>query len=172
MADPGVDIDGLDATRRVFELFQQRIDTWTRVAPRLHDWTIRRQIDLFRSQGRSEGVAWAGYQAEPKYKAFKQAVLGDLTVLRWKGGKSERLYPSLVDKRNSEHVYQVGSNAVVVGTKVPYADRLQRGGKNQFGESAPGRPIAIMGDRSRAKLAQLLAVYIARGEARGNQWER
>jgi phage gpG-like protein len=167
-----VDIEGVEAVAKLLDGMRLRIERWTDTAPRLHDFLLVRQRDLFATGGSSEGMKWAGYGGEPKYKAWKQAVLGDLTVLRWKGGKNERLYPSLTDPRHPHHVFDVGSNRVAMGTSLSYAKRLHRGGKNMFGEPMPARPLVGLGERSTMRLAQLLAVYIARGNSRGNTWSR
>jgi len=160
---------GAEALQKFLDGMAYRIEHWTDAAPRLHDFLMVRMREKYDSAGSSEGTPWADYGAEPKYKAFKGAVLGDLTVLRWKGG-DERLYPSLVSTRHPEHVFKVGQNKVEVGTAVPYAARIERGGKNMFGEPAPARDIVGLGDRSVLRLVQLLTVYVARGEARGNKW--
>ena len=168
----GVDIRGAEAVAKLLRGMEHRIERWTDAAPRIHDFLLVRQEELFASGGASEGQRWADYGQEPKYKAYKQAVLGDLTVLRWKGGKNERLYPSLVDPRRPNHAFSVGSNEVAMGTSLKYAKRLMRGGKNMFGEPMPARQLVGLGNRSTLRLAQLLTVYIARGTSRGNTWTR
>jgi len=165
-----VTVDGVGDVDALLRSMSKRASNWQVLAPRIHDFILVREEQLFATGGASEGKAWAGYGAEPKYKAWKQAVLGDLTVLRWKGGKAERLYPSLVDPRSPHHVFRKGSDGVTVGTSLPYADRLHRGGKNMFGEAFPARPLVGLGARSTGRLAQLITLYVARGESRGNEW--
>jgi len=165
-----VTVDGVKDVDKLLADMAMRTRKWTVLAPRIHDFLLIRERELFDSGGASEGKAWAGYGAEPKYKAWKQAVLGDLTVLRWKGGKAERLYPSLVDARSPHHVWRTGSDEVAMGTSLRYAERLHRGGTNMFGEPMPARPLVGLGPRSVGRLAQLITLYVARGDSRGNAW--
>lgn len=155
----------------------ERAKSWRVMAPRLHDWLIRRQIDMFRSSGATEGQRWSTYQGEPKYKAYKRAlvrkgVIRDMSPLRFRGASKERLYPSLRYRSHPEHVWRPGNHKMVFGTRVPYAKRLEEGGTNQFGERFAPRKFATLGGRSRERLGQLVALYIARGTTRGNVWDR
>lgn len=163
---------GVEDVDKLLADYARRITKWTVIAPRVHDFLLVRESELFDSSGASEGMAWAGYDREPKYKAWKQAITGDLTPLRWKGSDGERLMPSLTNPNHPNHVFRTSSDAVTMGTSLGYAGRLHKGGRNMFGEPHPARKLVGLGDRSTSRLAQLIAIYITRGEARGNVWSR
>ena len=168
-----VQTKGLEELRERVREMSVRMQRMPRATEgRLHGYVLLRNKERFDTQNASEGKKWANYGREPLYRRFKQRVLGDLTVLRWKGGKEERLYPSLTEPGHPEHIHRVTRNKVEVGTSVPYARRLTRDGKNQFGELRQGRDFISMGDRSRARLVQLLTVYLVRGESHGNEWRK
>lgn len=168
----GVDISGLEALRDRVEGMSLRTLNWARnTEGRLHGYVLLRNKERFDSQNTSEGKKWEGYGREKRYERLKSAILGDLTVLRWKGGK-ERLYPSLTSAAHPEHVHTVRRDRVEVGTTVPYARRLLTKGQNQFGEPRPARDFVSMGRKSRERLVQLLTVYIVRGETHGNEWRK
>jgi hypothetical protein len=168
-----VQTHGLDLLRDRVEEMSGRMQRMPRATEgRLHGYVLLRNEERFASQNATEGRKWANYSREPLYRAFKQSVLGDLTVLRWKGGKEERLYTSLTNPAHPEHVHRVTRDTVEVGTTVPYARRLLSDGKNQFGEIRSGRDFITLGERSRLRLVQLLTVYLVRGESHGNEWRK
>ena len=149
-----------------------RTRNWARgTEGRLQGYGLLRNKERVATQNRSEGKAWAGYEGEPAYERLKRRVLGDLTVLRWKGGK-EKLYPSLTRAGHPEHVHRVSRDKVVIGTTVPWARRLLTKGTNQFGEPRPGRDFITMGRRSRERLVQLLTVYVVKGTRDRNEWRK
>ena len=86
MVTQGFDVQGVDEVNRMLRGMAQRARAWTVTAPRIHDFLLSRQRIMFATAGASEGAPWAGYGGEPKYRAYKQAVLGDLTILgqNWK----------------------------------------------------------------------------------------
>lgn len=109
----------------------------------------------FATEGAHGGSKWAGYDKEPKYRAYKRASVGHLDILRWdKGGKYERLYPSLTGKGNKFSVRESGRSRFRFGTRVPYATRLTRGGTGPFDEPYPGRRIIRMRNSQKSELVR------------------
>lgn len=107
----------------------------------------------FSSEGAYGGSPWAGYDAEPKYRAYKRAILGHLSILRWqKGGPYEILYPSLTALGHPANIFRVNPNSVVYGTSVPYAEDLNKGGIGPFGERYPAREIIAMTGQQKTSL--------------------
>lgn len=114
-------------------------DIWDEI---VHPWFIGHIGARFATEGRYGGNAWAGYSNEPKYALYKKQIAGHFDLLRWeKGGKYERLYPSLTEPNHTFHVYQRDEDSMRVGTSVPYAKDLEKGGVGPFGERYPGRTI-------------------------------
>lgn len=168
-----IELTGLAGAQGTLKGIEKRVKGWRKTEPKLHRWLIRRQKDVFRTQGQSEGKKWVGYNT--KYKAYKQALVKagyvrDMSLLRWTGGR-ERLYPSLTQPSHTMHVFRRVDGGFVFGTRLPYARRLQEGiGKNQFGEPIAARPFAVISEKNQARLAQLLLLYI-RNDEQGNGWE-
>lgn len=97
----------------------------------------------FHSRGARGGEAWPGYDAEPRYAVIKAKHGGGLhNVLRWVTGR-ERLYPSLTDPKHPEHIFEMTTHSLRMGTRVPYAIRHQLGqGLQPFDKiPLPRRPI-------------------------------
>lgn len=126
-----------------------------------HPFLLAHMRDVFRSGGAAAGASWRGYDGEPRYGAFKAAVLGQARPqpLRWKPGERERLFPSLTEEGGA-HVHVTGKSAARFGTEVPYAARLERGGTNQFGEPSPPRVFLRLDATRTAQLAELLKADI------------
>lgn len=164
--------DGLDRLQRELDEMGERARGWTDTAPRVHDFLLTRQRELWETQGASEAKPWPGLP--PKWAALKKALGVDPRPLRWEPGVRERLFPSLTDPRHRLHVFEVVNREEVrFGTAVPYASRHDQGqGKNPFGETIRERPLATLSDRNQLRLGQLLAVYIARGARNDNVWDR
>lgn len=122
-----------------------------------HPFMLSHMRDVFRSGGAAAGATWRGYEGEPRYGAFKAAVLGQARPqpLRWQPGRQERLFPSLTEEGGA-HVHVTGKSAARFGTEIPYAARLERGGTNQFGEPSPARVFLRLDATRSAQLAELL----------------
>lgn len=151
-----------------------RITGWTAAAPKVHDFVLARLQEHVASEGRDTGTPWAPLEAgEPKWAALKAALGADPRPLRWEPGVRERLVPSIINRRHPLHVFEVRGGDVRVGTRVQYARRHDEGiGLNPFGEKIPARRLVGMSKRGRGRLSQLLAIYIVRGETRGNKWDK
>lgn len=150
--------------------FSDRLNRWQQIAPRMHGYLLAREKDRWKTQGASEGDRWPKQQ--PKWARLKTKLGIEPVPLRWLPGK-ERLFPSLTKKNHREHLWRKTFDGVHFGTKVPYAWRHALGkGKNPLGEQIPQRRFAHLSDRSQERLTQLLAVYIARGNSRGNRWDK
>jgi phage gpG-like protein len=159
-------------TERVKELFHGisgRVRRWQIIAPRLHDFLTYKIRRIIASRGASEGHRIRGYGSEPKYKAYKKAlmragIITGIDLLRFRGASKERLYPSLTRKSHPEHVYRVSRRWTMdVGTKVPYASSIWDGGTNKFGERQPERPFLKIGRRTRGELADQIYAWAANG---------
>lgn len=105
----------------------------------VHPWVLEKTKENIDSHGALVGESW-DYAGEPKYRAYKQMVVGHNKVLRWAGGR-ERLYPSLTSSSHGEHLFDLQKTSATIGSRVPYADRLTQGGSGPFGEDYPGRTI-------------------------------
>jgi hypothetical protein len=116
----------------------------------------------FATQGRAGGQPWADYSNEPKSLAYKLALGASPKVLRWEPGKQERLYPSLTDPRDRDHLWQQRGKTVVFGSSLPYLARLEQGGPGPFGERAPGRKILPASVAVRSKVRVALAKELTR----------
>lgn len=162
---------GLEETRGRFDETVERTKKWTQLAPEMHAFLLAEQREFLRTNGQSQGTQIPGYGSEPEYEAAKFAKTGDTTPLRWKGGE-ERLYPSLVDQGHPEHKYEVTSAAIEFGTSVPYAERIQQGGTNQFGEPAPPRQVVVTGAPLRERIGELMLAFIVDGTRDGADWGR
>lgn len=155
------DIDGLDAILSRIERLEGRTRDIRPLAEVLHDWLVGRMETAFETQGQSQGSKWAGYQQEPRYRAYKRKRASALNVLRWISDDStERLYPSLTQKTHPDHVWKVQKSRILFGTRTPWARRIESGGENFFGESAPPRPFVRLGDQERASLALFVAKWV------------
>jgi hypothetical protein len=112
----------------------------------------------FNTLGAHGGKPWASLDGEPKYRAFKRAILGEQLAAKvlWWDSKGERLRPSLVNPQHPEQVWQSSSTRAFFSSRVPYAADLIRGGRGPFGERYPGREIFAMTQGQRKELVTLM----------------
>lgn len=94
--------------------------------------------------GRTGGKAWAGYQGEPKYAAYKQAVVGHLDPLRW-GRQPGGLEDALTNPSSRLRSWTKSGGKSKLTINLPYIDDLERGGVGPFGERFPARSIFPLG---------------------------
>lgn len=160
------------ALAKLLDGMGKRVVGWQETAPQIHRFMLRRSQELVESEGQEIGARWPGLEVgEPKWAALKAALGADPRPLRWQPGTRERLIPSLVNARHPLHVYGVRGQDIAFGTRVKYAARHHEGvGTNPFGERIPRRPLVGLSNKGRSRLAQLMAIYIVRGDARGNKW--
>lgn len=90
--------------------------------------------------GRKGGVPWAGYQGEPKYAAYKQAVVGHLEPLRWER-QTGGLEDALTNPSSRLRTWTRAGGKVTLSIGLDYVDELENGGVGPFGERFPARPI-------------------------------
>lgn len=123
----------------------------------VHEWLLEHEEKLFDTEGAHGGSTWGDYANEPHYVAYKLQKVGHLDLLRWeKGGKYERLYPSLTDPTHSQHVWESSRRGFAFGTALSYAGRLARGGTGPFGEPYPGRDPILLTRKQKAHIATLV----------------
>lgn len=116
-------------------------------------YMVQHMRSQFSTEGAHGGAPWAGYDKEPKYRAYKRAILGHLSILRWqKGGPYELLYPSLTALGHPANIFRVTPTSAVFGTSVPHAEELNRGGIGPFGEPYPARKIIAMTGQQKNQL--------------------
>lgn len=115
------------------------------------------------SGGALGGVKWAGYEGEPKYEAYKLARGAPLTPLRWTRSE-ERLYPALTNPSHPDHVWSSTRGGAALNITIPYLSKIEQGGRNQFGEPQPARPIfqTRSGDLSRTAAAAVKGTFMKR----------
>lgn len=161
-----ITIKGVEGVQKRLDQIKQRSTDWTQAAPSLHAYLIRRMDRNFQTEGRSEGITWPKYGAEPKYRAFKRAMVGHLDVLRWeKGGKYERLYPSLTNQQHADHVWsQEGRTTMKYGTTVPYAGSIEQDHQGPFGEISPAREWSHIGRTTTDGVVEIVRRWILLGK--------
>lgn len=168
---PKIDIKvrGLKEAKQELEQLKGRIKNWSPIEDVMHALLIERMATNFDTAGRSEGNAWASYGAEPKYAAYKMAITGHNDLLRWdKGGRYERLYPSLTDRRDGHHVWrQDGPMSFTYGTSLPYARGIERDNRGPFGEISPGREFSYVGPTTTSRVSTTILNWIFRGKRSG-----
>lgn len=139
----------------------------------VHVFFLTRHEGLFKTQGASEGERWADYSGEPIYRAFKETVTGDLTLMRWRGGpRQDVLFRSLTHVGAPGGLFRRNGNNYLFGTKLTYAQRLSEGGTGPFGEKYPGRSPVALGRESRQKLAQLIGEVIRGNTPSASEWRQ
>ena len=99
-----------------------------------------------------------GFNSEPKYRAYKKAVTGDLRPLRWKPGR-EQLAPSLMSSNDSFSSVQISGSGGTLGSSAPSA-KVLKGGVNQFGERYPARNPFALTEEQRQRLLKLIQDYV------------
>lgn len=154
LLDLRIGVSGEQAVSRKLGLASEVIgdmrDIWD---TSVHPFMLAHMRQQFRSDGAHGGKPWADFSNEPKYTAYKIAMVGHLTPLRWqKGGPFERLYPSLVDRTDVDHVWRSKKTSASFGTRVPHAATLNVGGIGPFGEKYKARKIIAMRDEQRKSL--------------------
>lgn len=163
------DITGDDALATYLDGVQRRLTHWQVLEDNVLDFARQRQRDRFDTQGASEGVPWARYGGEPVYQQWKRAQGVEMVVNRWIGGQ-ERLYPAFIEPSHPENVGELRGDGIVYGVTVPYAGRIDEGGENMFGEKAPPRPLAQVGEATAKRFAQLILLYVARDDEANSDW--
>ena len=148
--------------QRAEEVVSDMSETFDHV---FHPFMLRHMRRQFETSGRYGGAPWAGYDQEPIYAAVKRRRVGHLHVLRGKPGQ-EKLYPSLTTQGGA-HLWQRSADAASFGTRLPFAQGLERGGVGPYGERFPARLIVRLPPRVQRALEQLLkADLLARIEGR------
>ena len=109
-------------------------------APATHEAVLAWTRSQVQSGGAAGGRPWAAYESEPKYEAYKLARGAPLQPLRWTRA-DERLIPALTNPTHPDHVWASTRNGSSLNITVPYLRDIERGGRNQFGEPQPARPI-------------------------------
>lgn len=158
-----VGIDRSEPLRRLADKFEEAAEILTDIEtyaddvffPAMRDWVRR----VYATQGSAIGEPWADYSDEPRYAAFKAAVLGydgadDLPtdrntsggLMRWgqSGDHEEWLYPSLTDRRDPRQVAIASKSRLqaLFGTTVPHAESAaEKTTEGPKGETSPPRPI-------------------------------
>lgn len=118
----------------------------------VHDFLLDHMNRRFESGGRYGGSPWQRYRSEPKYRKYKKAAGADPRPLWWKPGSREMLRPSLIKASHPRHVWKASRQGARFGTSVPHAARIQKGGLNQFGETAPPRRIVALAGPQRRRM--------------------
>lgn len=159
-------IEGIREATSKLKALRSRVKDWTPIEDNLHQILIDRQVSNFATAGRSEGRPWPSYSAEPKYRAYKRAITGHEELLRWdKNGTYERLYPSLTDPRDENHIWNQGRvpTSFQFGTSLSYASELERGTTGPFGEPSPPREFSHVGRNTTRLVAESIGRWIFKG---------
>lgn len=97
----------------------------------------RRQmvLEAFATSGSSTGAPWS--PLEPQYRAIQRAHNDSLVPLQTTA-RTGRLVPSF--SGGPEHIFTLGDRQAVIGSRVPWAAHVARGGTNPMtGEQFQGR---------------------------------
>jgi phage gpG-like protein len=162
MARPRIKIgDAFDRAIGVTDALE--VQEWfpTVVDDIIHPHFLEKAKENLDSQGQLVGERW-NFDGEPLYAAWKQKKVGHTDVLRWRKGSKERLYPSLTDPTNPWHYFRQTKTTVAIGTSVPYAPRLQKGGEGPFGEPYPGRQFLPSSTKASTALATEIQRHLKR----------
>lgn len=136
--------EGLQEFRRAIGLRLEVLDSWKPIFDEVvHPYVLEHMRKQFRTEGRHGGAPWAGYHQEPKYAQYRANLVGDAPILSWTPGNMV-LRPSFTRSAHYLHVYRATDTKVTIGSSVPYAPRLNRGGTGPFGEAYSGRTIMAM----------------------------
>lgn len=129
---------------------------------------MKLQFDTLGAHG---GEPWKSLDGEPKYKAYKKALLGESLankVLWWSEDKA-RLRPSLIEPGHGDQFVYSTSKKFKFGTRVEHAKSLMEGGTGPFGEPFPARNIFRISQSDRKRLVTLIQrAIVAQVEGRGN----
>ncbi len=158
----GVNVDGVSDVQEELQGRSSRAADWTPIQDDIRDTFIEGALEMFRTDGGSEGQSWAGYGGEPKYAAYKMAITGHNDLLRWeKGGPHERLYPSLTQHGSDNQVWQTeGPLNFRFGSAAESALDVLKGGRGPFGESSPARDFLPTGPRTKENIAELVSAFV------------
>lgn len=115
-------------------------------------------IRQFNSSGSHGGAAWAPLTG--RYRALRLALTGNERPLEW-DGRRERLKPSLTQARHPLHQFNTRPNGASFGTNVPYAERLNEGGIDFFGDRFPARDIIALTQQQRRTYVRQLGQAVA-----------
>lgn len=116
---------------------------------------MKLQFDTLGGHG---GEPWKSLDGEPKYKAYKKALLGESLANKvlWWSDEGARLRPSLVVPGHAEQEYLSDRGKFFFGTRVEHAASLIEGGVGPFGESFPARNIFRISQSDRKRLVTLI----------------
>jgi hypothetical protein len=149
-------------TQRTLSRMIRALKSMRRPLMHTHRYLLAHLRRQFATAGAHGGTPWAGYN--PKYAAYKRAILGHLDLLRWEKGGKERLFPALTDPNDPGHVFEVNDRSVKFGAVHPHIVKLFRGGTNQFGEPYPGRnPFAMRAAQKRELAKDVFTDVLRRG---------
>jgi len=166
MTRVNMQIKGVREVKQKLLDLKKRIQNWTPIEDTIHDLFIARMDKAFQTSGRSEGNAWASYGAEPKYAAYKRAMVGHNDLLRWeKGGTYEMLYPSLMEKGHSNHIWnRTGLTSFEYGTSVAHARQIEQDHQGPFGEISAGREFSYIGNATTSMIAETVLDWVLLGK--------
>jgi hypothetical protein len=128
---------------------------------------MKLQFDTLGAHG---GEPWESLDNEPKYKAYKKALLGESLANKvlWWDENGARLRPSLVEPGHQDQVYISSPKKFQFGTRVEHTGSLIEGGIGPFGEKYPGRNIFRISQSDRKRLVTLIQrAIIDQVEGRG-----
>lgn len=130
---------GVTQIERTLFALRQKVEDLSGAWPAVHQALLEHTRKLFASEGATgRHGKWDRYTGEPKYKAFRDRILGpNEPILHF--GSYSRLAPSLTSPSHPDHVFIGRPTRMEFGTRVPYADRLAQGGVGPFGERYPPR---------------------------------
>jgi|AKVG01.1.fsa_nt_gi hypothetical protein len=144
-------------------------DVWRDV---VHPYLLEHLAKNFDTLGRYGGDPWKSLKGEPKYYAYKKALLGQELAdkVLWWDEEGERLRPSLIDSGDKDHRFTATPTSMFFGSAVDHASSLIEGGTGPFGESFPGRNIFAMTQSQRKGLITLIQrAIIDKVNARGTR---
>ena len=113
----------------------------------------------FRTLGRHGGGGGWDFSGEPKYQAYKRAILDEPWAsmpLWWSPGRAQ-LIPSLTDPGHKDGFFRLTRNSIIFGTLHPNGEALLgTGGIGPFGERFPARDPFQMTPWQEAELKDLV----------------
>ena len=155
----GVMGDGSAAFDRVLGVASDVVGDMKPIFDRVvRPYVLEHMDQQFNTLGSHGGKPWESLDGEPKYRAWKAAIVGEDLARKvlWWSKRGERLRPSLVEANNPEQIWESSKTRAFFGTIVPYAGDLVRGGTNPFGERYPGREMFAMKQSQRKELVTLM----------------
>jgi len=94
----------------------------------------------YATSGKYGGKPWSGYGGEPKYAAYKLALVGHTRPIEW-SVKPGSLHHALTKPSSALRSWTAGKGTQTLTIRAHFLDRLESGGRNFFGERFPGRAI-------------------------------